>query len=283
MLYISHRGFRVGVIENSFQAFQRSIDLKMDYVELDVQLSSDGHLFVLHDDNLKRIFQNPENIANLSRKELNSISSGESNQKIPELIAVINQILSQGNIAPKLMIELKGPGTAEPTCKIIEKSEIKDLVVFSGRKFEELMMAHKMLPEVPICLNITKCKDFTLKQFEETTSKNALPLPFSMISLKSNLIIDKEFPEKCHKLGIQALTWGFYDKSDPTTLIKSLISLGVDGVLFDDPESVPIIRNWEKKNSIIRLETLSVLKISSIDFICVLSLSAKSSMKNSIS
>ena len=243
MLYISHRGFRVGVVENTFQAFQRSLDLKMDFIELDVQLSCDGHLFVLHDENLERIFQNPNSIANLSCKELKSIRSGESKQKIPELKEVIQEIFSHGNLSPKLMIDLKGPGTAVPTCKIIKESEIKDLVVFSGRNLAELKIAHKLLPQVPLCLNITKCKDFTLKLFLETSSMSALPLPFAMISLKSNLIIDNKFPEKCHELGIKALTWGFYDKSNPTALIKSLIACGVDGILFDDPDNVPIIRN----------------------------------------
>ena len=248
MLYISHRGFRVGVVENTFQAFQRSFELKMDYIELDVQLSCDGYLFVLHDENLERIFQNPNSIANLSRKELKSIRSVELSQNIPELKEVIEQILLHGNKTPKLMIELKGPGTADPTCKMIEESKITDFVAFSGRNLAELKIAHKLLPQVPLCLNITKCKDFTLKQFLETTSMSALPLPFTMVSLKSNLIIDEKFPEKCHELGIKALTWGFYDKSNPTALIKSLIIRGVDGVLYDDPESVPIIRNWEKKN-----------------------------------
>ena len=61
MLYISHRGFRVGVIENTFQAFQYSIDLKMDYIELDVQLSSDGHLFSRYPEPWCRsIFQQPD-------------------------------------------------------------------------------------------------------------------------------------------------------------------------------------------------------------------------------
>jgi glycerophosphoryl diester phosphodiesterase len=69
-----------------------------------------------------------------------------------------------------------------------------------------------------------------------------------MISLKSNLIIEEKFPEKCHEFGINALSWGFHDKSNPTALIKSLITSGVDGILFDDPENVPLIRNWEKKS-----------------------------------
>ncbi len=246
MLYISHRGFRVGVIENTFQAFKCSLNLKMDYIELDVQLSSDGRLFVLHDNNLERIFQNPDSISNLSRKELNSIRSDKFNQKIPELKEVIEQIFLHGNNTPKLMIELKGPGTAGPTCKIIDESKITDFVAFSGRNLAELKIAYKLLPQVPLCLNITKCKDFTLKHLLKTTSTSALPLPFTMISLKSNLIIDGKFPEKCLELGIKALTWGFYDKSNPIALIKSLIALGVNGVLFDNPENVPIIRNWAK-------------------------------------
>jgi len=222
----------------------------MDFIELDLHLSRDGQLFVLHDDNLKRIFHNPNYNANLSSKELNLIRSKESNQKIPELKEVIIQILSHGTKSPKLMIELKGPGTAEATCKLIEGSEIKDRIVFSGRNLTELKIAHKLQPQIPICLNITKCKDFTLQHLMKIQSINKLPLPFSMISLKSNLIISNKFPGKCHQLGIKALSWGFYDKSNPINLIKTLITRGIDGILFDDPENVPIIRNWEKKQGI---------------------------------
>ena len=180
MRYISHRGFRVGVVENTFQAFQRSIDLKMDYIELDVQLSRDGLLFVLHDNNLERIFQNSNSISNLSAKELKSLRSEEFDQGIPELKEVIEYLLSNENTSTKLIIELKGSGTATPTCKMIEEYKIKDRVVFSGRNLNELKIAHKLLPQVPLCLNITKCKDFTLSKFLETTSMNELPLPFTM-------------------------------------------------------------------------------------------------------
>jgi len=244
MRYISHRGFRVGVIENTFQAFRRSIELKMDYIELDIQLSRDCHLFVLHDNNLERIFQNSELIANLSSKDLKSLRPEGFDQGIPELKEVFEYLMSNDNTLTKLMIELKGLGTAGPTCKMIEEYKIENRVVFSGRNLTELELAHEKLPQIPICLNITKCNDFTLKQFLEHPSKETLPLPFSMISLKSNMIIDNKFPDKCHEYGIKALSWGFYDKSNPVTLIKSLISFGVDGILFDDPENVPIIRNW---------------------------------------
>ncbi|QEE17687.1 glycerophosphodiester phosphodiesterase [Promethearchaeum syntrophicum] len=246
MIYVSHRGFRVGVVENTLQAFQRSIELKMDYIELDVQLSCDGYLFVLHDNKLERIFQNSDFIANLSSKDLKLLRSEEFDQGIPELKEVIEYALSNKNISSKLMIELKGLGTAKPTCKLIEEYNIENRVVFSGRNLTELKLAHEKLPQVPICLNITKCKEFTLKHLLETPSKMTLPLPFSMISLKSNLINGKKFPDKCHEFGIKALSWGFYDKPNPLTLIKSLISLGIDGILFDDPENVPIIRNWGK-------------------------------------
>ncbi len=247
MIFISHRGFRVGVIENTIQAFKRSLELKMDFIELDVRLSKDGNVFILHDENLERIFQNRSKIGELSINELKSLRSQEFNQKIPELEEVFDLTTSNGTLSTKLMIELKGLRTAEPTCKLIKKRKIQDSVVFSSRNLSELKNANKLLSNVPLCLNITKCKDFTLEQFLDLSTKAELPLPFSMISLKSNLITDKKFSEKCHEFGIKALSWGFYDKPNPINLIKSLITRGIDGILFDDPNNVARIRNWIKK------------------------------------
>lgn len=48
-LNLAHRGARTVAPENSLAAFQLAIEQGADGVELDVQLSADGHLFVLHD------------------------------------------------------------------------------------------------------------------------------------------------------------------------------------------------------------------------------------------
>jgi glycerophosphoryl diester phosphodiesterase len=54
-LVIAHRGASADERENTLPAFERAIELGADYVELDVQASSDGVLVVFHDLNLGRL------------------------------------------------------------------------------------------------------------------------------------------------------------------------------------------------------------------------------------
>jgi glycerophosphoryl diester phosphodiesterase len=54
-LVIAHRGASADERENTLPAFERAIELGVDYVELDVQASSDGVLVVFHDLNLGRL------------------------------------------------------------------------------------------------------------------------------------------------------------------------------------------------------------------------------------
>jgi glycerophosphoryl diester phosphodiesterase len=52
---IAHRGASAEEVENTLPAFERAIELGADYIELDVQASSDGALVVFHDLLLDRL------------------------------------------------------------------------------------------------------------------------------------------------------------------------------------------------------------------------------------
>ena len=51
----AHRGASEGTLENTFEAFEKAREFKVDGIELDVQLSEDGICFVFHDLSLKRL------------------------------------------------------------------------------------------------------------------------------------------------------------------------------------------------------------------------------------
>ena len=53
-LLIGHRGAPLEALENSIASFARARDLGADGIELDVQLTADGRLVVLHDPTLER-------------------------------------------------------------------------------------------------------------------------------------------------------------------------------------------------------------------------------------
>ena len=102
---IAHRGLHdasAGVIENSPSAFDRAI--RMGYaIELDVQLSADGVAMVFHDATLDRLTQTTGPVRARTAAELADLRLTGSDDKIPTLAWVLDQVAGR----VPLLIELK--------------------------------------------------------------------------------------------------------------------------------------------------------------------------------
>lgn len=93
----AHRGMHDSkIMENSIEAFEKAVDNGYG-IELDVQLSEDGHAVVFHDSTLFRLFGEPDSVCDLTAKEL-------AEYGIPTLKEVLDVI--DGRVP--LIIELKG-------------------------------------------------------------------------------------------------------------------------------------------------------------------------------
>lgn len=81
---IAHRGASGEQPENTVAAFQRAWDLGVEGCELDVRVSRDGHVVVMHDDNTKRITGVDKAVADQTLAELKQLDAGHG-QRIPTL------------------------------------------------------------------------------------------------------------------------------------------------------------------------------------------------------
>ncbi len=101
--FYSHRGHHLkdqSIPENSLRAFQRSIDHGYG-IELDLQLSKDGIVYVFHDDRLKRLLKDDRAFASLSSEEIDQIDLyGEKIPRFTEVLALVD-----GQVP--LIVELK--------------------------------------------------------------------------------------------------------------------------------------------------------------------------------
>ena len=70
MLKIGHRGAKGHVPENTLISFQKAIELGVDGIELDVHLTSDNHLVVIHDNTLDRTTSGTGLVSSFTLSEL---------------------------------------------------------------------------------------------------------------------------------------------------------------------------------------------------------------------
>ncbi|SHJ70527.1 glycerophosphodiester phosphodiesterase [Parasporobacterium paucivorans] len=78
----AHRGASAYAPENTLRAFQKAVDMRADGIELDVQMTKDGYLVVIHDETVDRVSDGKGWVRDLTYRELLKLNV---NKKFPEL------------------------------------------------------------------------------------------------------------------------------------------------------------------------------------------------------
>lgn len=73
---IAHRGLAPGLPENTLAAFRGAIALGVDAIEIDLRVTADGHLVVLHDDTVDRTTDGRGRVADLTLAEVKELDAG---------------------------------------------------------------------------------------------------------------------------------------------------------------------------------------------------------------
>jgi len=141
-MVVAHRGDWRYAPENSLQAFQNCIDMGVDMVELDLKMTKDSVLVLMHDWTLDRTTTAKGYPADYTFEELRSnhklknSHSGPTRQDIPTLEEALN--LCKG----KILINIdKGYDYFKEVCELLEKTgTLGQVVIKSGNMLEKVRM-----------------------------------------------------------------------------------------------------------------------------------------------
>ena len=136
VLNIGHRGAPRQAPENTLTSFHRALELGADGLELDVHLTRDGHVVVIHDRLLDRTTNgigpvDEMDLADLKRLDAGAhFSEGFQSERIPTLDEVFTTI----PYGPEIQIELKGltAGLVHETVRLIENRRTVDQVIVTS-------------------------------------------------------------------------------------------------------------------------------------------------------
>src|SRR3954463_10063616 len=73
---VAHRGASGYAPENTIAAFDKALDMKADYIEIDVQRSKDGKLVIIHDTTVNRTTDGTGYVKDLTFDQLESLDAG---------------------------------------------------------------------------------------------------------------------------------------------------------------------------------------------------------------
>jgi glycerophosphoryl diester phosphodiesterase len=124
---VGHRGASALAPENTLRAIELAIEHGLDMVEVDVHLSRDGEVVVIHDADLMRSADRREAVARLTADELGQIDLGDG-QGVPRLTEVF--ALARGRLG--VYVELKGARTGTALGQLVRAGAADGVELVSG-------------------------------------------------------------------------------------------------------------------------------------------------------
>lgn len=223
MLKIAHRGARGYEPENTLKSFQKALDLNADGIELDVHLSSDGHLIVIHDETIDRTTNGKGFVNTFTLAELKTFLIDDQ-YEIPTLKEVFDLV----NKKCLINIELKGLGTADKVADLIEEY-IADQnwnyghFIVSSFNWDLLQETSNLNSNIAIGVLTEEDVEKALA-FAEVIEAEAIHPDYQLLNLEN--------VQKMQEKGFLVLPWTVNNPED----IQKIKSYQVDGIISDFPD-----------------------------------------------
>ncbi len=223
MLKIGHRGAKGLEPENTLIGFQKAIDLHVDRIELDVHLSLDGVLMVIHDETVDRTTNGKGFVNQLTLPKLKRLCIDKVHC-IPTLSEVLNLIDRKCEVN----IELKSYESAEKVVDLIEyyiseKNWTYDHFIVSSFDWNALQKVVHLNPNIAIGV-LTETDLNLALSFALYIQAKAVNPYFHLLTKRKTAKIQEE--------GFQVCAWTVNEIED----IRKIKSFGVDGIITDFPD-----------------------------------------------
>ncbi|RLI03835.1 glycerophosphodiester phosphodiesterase [Candidatus Bathyarchaeota archaeon] len=225
---VGHRGAAGLEPENTLRSIRKAIDLGVDSVEIDVRVTRDGYLVVIHDETVDRTTNGHGYVKDLTFNEIRRLDAGKG-EKIPTLEEVLN--LTKGKVV--LQIELKAREATEPTVHLIERNNAeRDVIIIS--------FMHDLLGRVHD-LNSALRTGAIFFDVQGDICQRAINVHSEAIHVYYRNV-NSELIENAHKRGLRVSVWSPDEIED----MREMINLGVDEICTNRPD---ILLNLLKKSS----------------------------------
>lgn len=252
-LVIAHRGASGEAPENTLVAIRRALEVRSDVIEIDVHLSKDKEVMVIHDASVDRTTNGEGLVQNLTKKELQALDAGNwknsefANEQIPSLSEVLELI--NGNAI--LLIEIKKgksgrySGIEDKVWKLIKSHQAQNWVIVQSFETETVnqflsitseIEVHKLIvgrfPLLPIH-NDGKWRFRNYWKYDQVQAIN----PY-------HKFLTKKMVRRIHRQNQKVFTYTVNEISDMNRCVR----LGVDGIITNYPAQLK--RLLQETNSI---------------------------------
>jgi glycerophosphoryl diester phosphodiesterase len=229
VMVIAHRGASSYAPENTLAAFDLAVEMRVRHIELDVALTSDNHIVVIHDDKVDRTTNGSGLVTSHTLAALRELDAGSwfGPQFEGERIPAFDEVLARYKGRVHIHTEIKGksPSLSQRTADLIRKHGMERQVTvtsFQNVRLEE-MLAYA--PELPTGWLVRGVDDSIIAQAHAIRVTQLCPRA------------DTVTPELVHRLhaeGFVARAWGVSTEA----LMQNVVQAGVEGMTVNFPDKL---------------------------------------------
>ncbi len=230
-LIIAHRGGSHEVPENTMAAFRHAIDLGMKLVELDVQMTLDGELVVIHDETVDRTTEGSGMVGGFTFEEIRKLDAGShfdpkyAGEKIPALREVLELCASEG---VGVVVEIKDPnlypGLEDKVVALIGEMWLRGAENIWCISFDHEAIRRIRQLDATIPLGYLYMPDQT--DFAQPDDTIQAYCPYYVTALQH-----PEQVAKAHEMGKLVLVYTVNTEAE----LRALANSGIDGMVTDEP------------------------------------------------
>lgn len=235
---IAHRGASGYAPENTMAAFRKGFEMKADYIEIDVQMTKDGHLVVIHDTTVDRTTDGTGKVGSLTLEEIRELDAGSffGEDFAGEPIPTFEEVLDEFRGKTGILIELKAPelypGIEKKVAEALQDRNMdkpnNEKIIVQSFNFDSMKKMNELLPDLPIGVLTGNKNDLTDEKLEEFATYADYVNP-------SQNLVTKELVESIHDLDMQISVWTVRKPEE----VEPLLEAGVDDIITDYPDYVP--------------------------------------------
>ncbi len=247
-LNFAHRGASARAPENTLEAFRLAMEAGAGGLELDVHMSSDGEVVVIHDATVDRTTDGSGAVAGMTLDELRGLDAGYSFSPdggqtfpyrgrgvgIPTLAEVYEEFP-----ATYVNIEMKEaqPGVEEAVMEVIREAGAEERTLVVSNRHGVVRRFRRLCGDLILTgASRREIRDFYLLSRLRLEGSSRPPYDALQVPLdyRGIPLVTPRFLEAAHSRGVRVDVWTINDPGE----MRRLLDLGVDVIMTDRPEAL---------------------------------------------
>lgn len=150
---VAHRGNHVHAPENTLEALQNAITAEVDYVEIDLRTTRDGHIVIMHDSTVDRMTDGKGKVADMTLAEFRALHIVDRRfpQRAPEPPPTFEEILQHAQGKIYLYLDAKAVDPKQVWELLLKYKMEHSVVVYCGD--DEIEKWRKPTPKLPLMIS----------------------------------------------------------------------------------------------------------------------------------